>query len=298
MKPMLFSMPGSEDLVRRLGGHFPFEAGELQVRRFPDRESYLRYLTPVKDRHVILAARLHHPDEKTMSLYLAARVARELGAKSVGLIVPYLPYMRQDKVFQQGEGITSLHFASFICSCTDWLVTVDPHLHRHPSLSAIYSIDTRVVTAAGSIAHWIAGNVDDPIIIGPDEESRQWVQQVATMAACPCLVMEKKREGDRKVTISVPDLHLAQGRTPILLDDIVSTARTMVAAAAHLKAAGMKPPICIAVHALFCDDAYAALQVSGTGGIVSCNTVPHSTNQIEIEELLAAAVKDILGKRA
>jgi hypothetical protein len=87
----------------------------------------------VKDRDIVLVCTLNDPDSKTLALLFAARNAKELGARSVGLVAPYLGYMRQDRRFREGEAITSAHFAALVSSSFDWLVTVDPHLHRRAS---------------------------------------------------------------------------------------------------------------------------------------------------------------------
>lgn len=296
MLPVLFALPGNHAFAGALGAALPCQAGTLEIHRFPDGESCPRLLTPVAGRDVVLVCTLDQPDPKIMALYLSACVARELGARSVGLVIPYLPYMRQDARFGDGEGITSAHFARLLSSCCDWLVTVDPHLHRHRALSAIYSAASAVVPAAPAIAAWIAANVARPVLIGPDAESAQWVAQVAALAGCPHTILEKKRSGDRAVEVSVPDVAAWGGMTPVLVDDIVSSARTMAAAALRIEAAGMAAPVCVAVHALFAGDALAALQAAGVTRIVSCDTVAHPSNQISVSQPLAAAVAGLLAQ--
>ncbi len=294
MKPLLIAMPDCEDLAALLHQWLPCEALPIDLHQFPDGETCPRLLGPVSDRDVIFMCALDRPNSKLLPLYLAACVARELGARSVGLVVPYLPYMRQDARFGDGDGITSLHVARLISSCSDWMVTVDPHLHRHRALSDIYAIDTSVVHAAPSIARWVAQHVRRPLLVGPDGESEQWVAQVASLADCPYVVLQKKRSGDRNVEISIPDMSAWEGRTPVLVDDIVSTARTMIAAAHQIESAHMAPPVCIAVHALFAPGAYAALHQAGVEHIVSCNTVIHSSNRIDVMPSIAQAITTLL----
>jgi ribose-phosphate pyrophosphokinase len=294
MRPILFAMPGGEPFAARLATLTECEQHDLLVRRFPDGESYVRLLTDVKDRDVIFVCMLDRPDDKILPLYFAASIARELGARRIGLVIPYLPYMRQDARFRDGEGITSAHFGRLVSGFCDWLVTVDPHLHRHHDLAEVYSVATTVVHAAPEIAQWIAANVRDPIIVGPDSESEQWTAEVAKNAGCPYTVLQKTRRGDRDVEIAAPDLAGLPGRTPVLVDDIVSTGRTMIAAASHFRTLGAPPPICIAVHPLFSGDAYVALQAAGVDRIASCNTVTHSSNRIDVCGRVAAAVEETL----
>ena len=182
------------------------------------------------------SATLDHPNDKLLSLLFAAATARDLKASKVGLVSPYLAYMRQDRRFKPGEAVTSREFARLLSNAFDWLVTVDPHLHRYGSLGEVYSIPTRVIHAAPLISEWIRTNVAEPLIIGPDSESEQWVAAVAKDADAPYSVLEKTRLGDRNVVIKLRELDQWKGCTPVLVDDIISSGRTMIEAMRMLTA--------------------------------------------------------------
>ena len=102
------------------------------------------------------------------------------------------------------------------------------------------------------------------------------------------------RHGDRDVEVSVPDVDIYKDATPILVDDIISTARTMIETVQHLKKAGMKPPICVGIHAVFSGNAYQDLLDSGVEKIVTCNTIPHSSNGIDLSDIMAKEVKKLM----
>ncbi|HZW11947.1 MAG TPA: ribose-phosphate pyrophosphokinase [Noviherbaspirillum sp.] len=294
MIPILFPMPGNEAFALHLDRAISCEVGQMEMRHFPDGESYIRLLSPVRERDVIFVCTLDRPDEKMMSLYLAASIARELGARRVGLVAPYLAYMRQDARFKEGEGVTSAHFARFVSDFCDWLVTVDPHLHRHHKLNEIYSIPTKVVRAAPVIGDWIAANVERPVIVGPDSESEQWAAKVAKSVGCPYTILDKTRTGDRSVSVSKPDTSAWNGGTPVLVDDITSTAQTMIAAVKRLKEAGLPPPVCVTVHPIFAGNAYEDLKAAGVDRIVSCNTIAHASNQIDLSDEVAVAAVELM----
>lgn len=293
-RPLYFSFPGNESLAQRICTAIDGEVGEWEVREFPDGETYTRFHTPVAGRDIVFFAPLDHPNAKFLPLYFAAQIARENGAARLGLVIPYLPYMRQDAVFKPGEGISSGHFARLLSQCCDWFVTVDPHLHRHKSLDEIYTCKTTVIPAAPVVAEWIRASIAHPVIVGPDEESAQWAQHVAQLVGCEAIVLRKERRGDRDVTVSMTqDLDMS-AMTPVLVDDIVSTARTLRSATLQLHQHGAKPPVCIGVHALFAGDAHAALYTAGVESIVSCNTVMHTSNRIDLSGVIAEAVKSFL----
>ena len=283
------ALPGNDALAAALARELHAATGELAVRRFPDGETYLRFVTPVNGCKVVLACSLHHPDDQSMPLLFAAATAKELGAAAVGLVTPYLGYMRQDKRFQDGEAVTSALFAKTLSQHIDWLVTVDPHLHRWHSLDQIYSVPSKVVPAAPLLATWIKANIEAPVLIGPDAESDQWVSAVAALAGAPHVVLEKTRRGDRDVSVSIPDPGVLRGRTPVLVDDIISTGRTMMAAARHALAQGLPAPVCIGVHAVFAGDAHEALLAAGAARVITTNTIPGPTAVIDVFPAMALA---------
>ena len=290
---LVLALPGSARLAAALARWLRCEWSEVALHRFPDGESLVRIDASVKGRCVVLAGSLHQPDEKTLPLLFAADAARELGATQVGLVAPYLAYMRQDRRFKPGEALTSRSYARLLSGSLDFLATVDPHLHRWHSLEEIYPIRTRAVPAAPLIARWVRAHVKDPLIIGPDQESAQWVAEVARLAGADCTVLAKTRRGDRDVSVTLPRRGAWKGCTPVLLDDIISTGQTMVAAAAALAKAGLPAPLCIGVHALFGPDALGQLLAAGVPRVVTCDTVAHASNAIPEAPLLARAVREL-----
>jgi ribose-phosphate pyrophosphokinase len=199
--------------------------------------------------------------------------------------------MRQDVRFREGEAVTSRSFAKLVSTGFDWLVTMDPHLHRLASLDAIYRIRTAAVTSTAAVAAWVRDQVARPHIVGPDQESAQWVSEVAALAGCHFSVLSKHRSGDRSVELTLPDMAELRDRTPVLVDDIISSGQTMATTVRMLRAAGFAAPVCVGVHAVFAGDALAALQAAGAGRVVSCNTLQHPTNAIDVSEALAESVR-------
>jgi ribose-phosphate pyrophosphokinase len=300
MSLLLLDMPHNERMTQALAsalndgthetGALATDRGELTLRRFPDGETYVRITSPLRGRHVGLVCTLDRPDDKVLPLLFTAATTRDLGAASVGLVAPYLAYMRQDRRFMDGEGVTSAYFASLISRAFDWLVTVDPHLHRRASLGEIYTIPSEVVHAAPRVSAWIREHVRRPLLIGPDSESAQWVAAVAEAAGAPSIVLEKSRRGDRDVSVTVPDIARWRDHTPVLVDDIVSTAKTMIETVGHLRRLAFTAPVCIAVHAVFSTGAYGELLATGAERVVSCDTIPHPSNEISLIRDLASAI--------
>ena len=294
MKPLVIAMPGNESMAGSIASSLVAEVGSLSWRRFPDGESYVRLESDVSGREVILVSSLFRPDEKILPLLFAADAAREFGARRVILAAPYLGYMRQDHRFKEGEAVTSRSFAGLLSAHLDGLVTVDPHLHRYKSLSEVYSVPAVAVHATALLARWVREHVKNPVIVGPDSESEQWAREVASGAEAPVVVLEKTRKGDREVEIVLPSMGEWRSRVPVLVDDIISTARTMTKVVELMRAAGAKPPACLGVHAVFADTAYADLLRTGPLTVITCDTIPHPSNGIKVGPLLSEALKSLL----
>lgn len=287
---VLLAYPGQRALAESLARHSGYALAEISVHHFPDGEAKLSVPAELTDCCVVLVCSLDQPDAKTLHLLFAADAARDMGARRVGLVAPYLAYMRQDVRFAPGEAISSRSYARLLSSGLDFLLTVDPHLHRYHSLSEIYTCQAVHLSAMPALADWIRREVAQPLLIGPDAESAQWIEAVAARIGAPFRVLEKVRHGDKDVRISLPDVAALRAHTPVLIDDILSTARTMATAIQQVRAVGLAAPVCLGVHPIFAGDALAVLAASGPARIASCNSIPHPSNQIDLGPLLAEAL--------
>jgi len=155
----------------------------------------------------------------------------------------------------------------------------------------VYALDGIVPRFEDEGSAWIS---PDAVLIGPDSESRQWVAEVARLADRPYEVLDKRRSGDRIVEVSVPHSEALLAGTPVILDDIASSGRTLIQAIERLLAAGTRPPICLVIHAVFAGDAHDDILAAGAGRVVTTNSIPHASNAVSLEQALADAASDLL----
>ena len=257
-----------------------------QVRRFPDGESLVRVPASLPE-ETVLCRSLDGPNAKLVELMLAARAARDIGARHLTLVAPYLCYMRQDAAFHPGEAVSQRIVGRFLADLFDCVVTVDPHLHRTHRLDAAVPARTAVaLTAASAIGEFLRERAPDAFVLGPDSESGQWAAAVAVPGQLECAVCTKTRHGDHEVEIRLPAVALA-GRRVVLVDDIASTGRTLAAAAAQCLDRGASGVDAFVTHAILGGDAVAELRRAGVSELWSTDSVPHASNVLPLAGLIA-----------
>ena len=287
----ILALPGSEAGAAGLAGELGWACEPVRLHRFPDGESRVSLPARLPAR-VVLFDSLHDPDGKLVTLMLAAETARELGARELVLVAPYLCYMRQDIAFEPGQAVSQRIVGRFLGRMFDAVFTVDPHLHRIERLSeAVPSARAVSLSAAGEIGRLVVERGMRPLVLGPDAESLPWVRAAAAEGGFEFAVCEKTRLGDRSVEIVLPDVPI-RGRAVVLVDDMASTGRTLARCAALALQAGAASVDVAVTHALFVGDALAQLREAGVREVWSTDAIPHETNRIRLAPLLARALRE------
>ncbi|MEZ5665521.1 MAG: ribose-phosphate diphosphokinase [Burkholderiaceae bacterium] len=287
---MLLHVEEEQHIAHAVADRAGMRTGLVGRHRFPDGELRLQLPAELPSR-VVMWRGLQQPNEKLVELLLAARTARELGARHLTLVAPYLGYMRQDMAFHPGEAVSQRIVGRFLADLFDALVTVDPHLHRVASLEEAVPVAHAVVlSGAPLLAGHIARERGQVLLLGPDEEALQWVAGAARVHGWSYGVCRKTRHGDRHVDIELPDMALA-GQAVVLIDDVASSGHTLIRAAQLLREAGVRSVDVAVTHALLPDEALAQLRQVGVSGFWSTDAVAHGSNAVSIVEMVAGALR-------
>ena len=275
----------AQQLAQALGWGFVV----IDQHRFPDGETRLRLPHSLPERVVLLRG-LQRPNDKLAPLLLAAAGARELGAARLTLVCPYLAYMRQDMAFTPGEVVSQRHLGRLLAGAFDGVITVDPHLHRVATMDQVVPGRRGLALSAAPLlgAH-VARQVPGALLMAPDEEAGQWVRAAAAAQGLDHAVCHKQRHGDRDVEVALPS-HDVAGRAVVLLDDMASTGRTLMAAARGAFERGAISVDVAVTHALFVGDALEQVHAAGVRQVWSTDCVPHASNAVSVVPLLATAV--------
>jgi ribose-phosphate pyrophosphokinase len=286
---LLIGFPDYREAAQRLAGAAGIPFVDALIHHFPDGETRLQLPESLPE-HVVLCQTLDHPNSKLVELVLTAATVRDLGAKHITLVAPYLCYMRQDKAFHPGEAVSQRIIGSLLSQWIDALITVDSHLHRIHRLKDAVPVEPAINLSATTVMSAFLGKqLDNPFLVGPDEESEQWVAAIARDRDFDYCVARKQRSGDQQVHVSLPKAAY-RNRHIVLVDDVASTGRTLEEAALALS---LYKPASISVlvtHALFVGDAQARLHQAGVSHIWSTDAIPHTSKVLHHDQLLAEAL--------
>lgn len=288
---VILSFPDYYPQAEQLAEVLSLPCHKLQLHTFPDNES--KVTIPFnKQQHVIIYCGLEDPNTKLVELMLTVRTLKDdMGCQRVSLISPYLCYMRQDKAFHPGEVVSQKIIAGFLDQLFDDLLTIDAHLHRIGSLQEIFNRTNTVhISAAQRLGEFLAAQKRDYLLLGPDEESLQWVRQVAEAGQFSYDTARKTRHGDYQVNIELPQLDFSN-HDIVLVDDVISSGGTMIEVARLLSDKGINSLHALVSHALYHEPTANKLFEAGIQTVWSSDSIPHSSNTVSLINDMAQHVQ-------
>lgn len=294
MDRIVFSGRGSEKLGYMVSRLLKCEYGRAIYKKFPDNESYIRFLSDVEGRDIILIYSLGlNPNEYLIEILLSAKTLRELGCGKIRLVIPYFAYARQDERFNPGEAISIKIISEFIGKMDiDEIYTIDMHLHRYRDISDLFNIPAYNLTAMEEIAKYISKKyvLNNPLVIGPDSEAEQWAKIVAKKLDTEYDILEKKRIDEYNVVIVARKINI-KNRDIVIVDDIISTGGTVIESVNALKKMGANKIIVACTHPLLVDDALRKIYSTGVFDLIGTDTVPSPVSYVSVAPIIAEALK-------
>ena len=296
------SGPLAEKVAMELGE----KLGRLETKRFPDGDKYVRILEDVKGQDAVVIQSLYHrpdkhvfADQHIFELLMITDTLRDLGAKTITVVAPYLAYARQDSRFYPGEAVSSQIIAHLLENVgTTRFLTVDCHLHRLGDVSKIFKIPAQNVSAMPLLGRYALEKIrpNRPLVIGPDEEAEQWAAIVAKELDAEHIVFQKKRvrkEGATSSTVEITaDEVDLKGHDAVFADDIISTGDTLAKATKVCKKMGARRIYALCTHPVLADGALRRVKSAGIQRVVGTDTIPSSVSQVSVAPVIAAALKN------
>ena len=279
----------AKNLAQQLGLSFIL----IEDRVFSDGEVLPRLVKEEKINKAILIFQKQQKENINAYLikcFLLLRKAREL-AQEIIFVMPYFPYARQDSVFRKGEPISSLYIAELIEKDADIFITCNMHEHRK-KIGDLFKIPAHNIFLFQNLAEKFKDyNVENTIVVGPDKESQAFVDNFCKNFSAKKIVFEKKRDiKTGKISFVWNEDCDFVGKDVIIVDDIVSTGRTILQTAEIAKGLKAKTISFAFIHSIFGDKAVEELNKINPKKIVFTNTLENFQSSVDITKELAKCI--------
>ena len=273
----VFSGSGSDDLANGICEALGIPLGQAEVSQFPNRETRVQIEENVRGLDVYIVQSMCAPvNDHLMQLLIMVDALRRSSADRITAVIPYFGYARQEKKMAGREPISAKLVANLIQAAgAHRVVTMDLHA---PAIEGFFDIPVDHLRAASTLVEAlkefdigpriIVGSADAGGVARAEDFGRR-------LGADDIFVSFKKRDTPDNVT-PLQLVGEVRGRTAILVDDIISTGSSLIAAARSLTESGAASVYACAVHADLTDVAVQNLQSSSLEGVWVTDTIPVS----------------------
>jgi ribose-phosphate pyrophosphokinase len=276
---MLFSGRANPELAARIAGKLEVELGPVELRTFSNGEVYCRYQESIRGSDVfIVQPTCGNPElnltanDALMELMVMIDAAVGASAHRVIAVTPWYGYSRQDKKSSPREPITSRLVARMVESAgVDRVLTMDLHSGQ---IQGFFQKPCDHMTALFILTQYIQDlGLDDLVVVAPDVGRVKLAEKFRDKIGADLAVLTKERPAQQVAEISYV-IGEVEGKTAVLVDDMIDTGGTLKAAAQTVRDAGAKRIFVAATHAVLSGNAFENLASSGFEEIVVTDTIP------------------------
>lgn len=276
----------SMDLAKELAGDLGCDYIQAATTRFPDGECYTRIDLERIDGDAAIVQNTY-PDGNLVEMFLLQDAVRRLGAERITLVIPYFGYARQDRVFKPGEPESAKVMCQHLDMNCERVITVD--IHKEGVLD-YFRCPHRDLKAAPIIGEYFTGKGID-MVLSPDIGAAGRAKIVGQTMGLPYDRLEKTRFSGTEVKIK-PATMDCKGKKVLIIDDMISTGGTIIAASQALKEAGAAGVSVACTHGVFASNALERFAGSTLDSLLCCNTLTNAVSHISVAHLIADAIRD------
>jgi len=282
-----------DELAKKLAQQLNLDFISVEGRVFPDGEVQPRLEKEEKANKAILIFQKKQKEDINAYLikyFLLLRKIKDLTQETI-CIMPYFSYARQDSIFREGEPLSALYISELIEKNADIFITCNMHEHRK-KIGDLFKIPAYNVFLFQDLAEKFEDlSPSNTIVIGPDKESKAFVDDFCKKFPAEKIILEKTRDVETgKISFLFDKSYDFTDKDVIIVDDIVSTGRTILQTAEIAKGLKAKTISFAFVHSIFGDKAVEELSKINPKKIVFTNTLENSQSSVDITKELAICI--------
>ena len=275
----IFTGNANPDLAREIAGYLGTTVGDSVVNRFNNGEIQVMINESVRGKDIFIVQPTCGPivNDNVMELLIMADAFRRASAKTITAVVPYYGYARQDRKARGREPITSKLMADLmIASGITRVVTIDLHAAQ---IQGFFNIPFDHMPGGPLMAEYIKSkNLEDLIVVSPDLGGVARARKFAEELNCGLAIIDKRRP-EPGVAEVMNIIGSVEGKTCVMVDDMVDTAGSLTEGARALEKFGAKAVYACCTHGILTDPALARIAASNITELVITNTIPLAPNK-------------------
>lgn len=299
-KMVLIGGNSNLELAKRISEKLGISLANSIISRFSDGEIRVKILENVRGKDVFIIQSTCPPvNDNLMELLIIIDAVKRASASSVTAVIPYFGYAKQEKKISGREPITAKLVANLITVAgANRVVTIDLHA---PAIQGFFDIPVDNLYAYSTLVNAFMKEVDvkqdNFTVVAPDAGSVVRARMYSEKIGLPIAVMFKRRPDVEEVE-SMEVVGEIKYKNVIIVDDMISTAKTLVRAAEKLKAMGANKIYCLAVHPIFSSNAVELIDQSPVDKVFITDTIPLKKSSPKIivtsvDSLISEVIKRI-----
>ncbi|WP_416150469.1 ribose-phosphate diphosphokinase [Salipaludibacillus sp. HK11] len=294
-KMKLFTLNSNPPLAEEIAEHMQVELGKCSIKRFADGEVQMNIEETIRGFDTYLIQSTAEPgNEYLMELLIMIDALKRASAQTINIVIPYYGYSRQDRKARSREPITAKLIANLLeAAGATRVISVDLHA---PQVQGFFNIPVDQLNVNSIIANYfLEKKLQDIVVVAPENAGTSRARALANKLDCPIAFLDKQRSDAPDAVLGINVIGDIEGKTAIIIDDMIDTARTVTSGALALMQNGANEVYACCTHGVLSEPAVARIRHSQLKEVVITNSI-YQTEEKRDERITSLSIGELLAE--